>query len=147
MERSEPSPTEYLSSPKRMKKVTSKRHKGRVSQVPRTSQVREGEYSLISTTTGRITAKQLTSLQMTVKRVVPTGTTIIPRVFAKYPVTAKPLEVRMGKGKGSIDHYIARVRYNTVLLELAGTKAGVDYKEMLRLASTKLPVSTRVLTP
>lgn len=127
-----------------MKKRTQKRHKGRTSQIPRIGQAKQGEYSIISTTTGRVTASQLSSLTMSVKRRVPAGTEIVPRIYAKYPVTAKPLEVRMGKGKGSVDHYVSRVRYNTVILEVRKTTAGVDYKELLRLSSTKLPVSTRI---
>lgn len=94
---------------------------------------------------GRITAKQISSLVMTIKRKIPTGTTIIPRVFATYPVSAKPLEVRMGKGKGSIDHKIARVRRNTVIIELDKKIAGVDYPTMLRQAGMKLPVHTKVV--
>src|ERR1700744_2646100 len=127
-----------------MKKRTLKRHKGRTSQIPKIGQVSQGEYSLISTTTGRVTANQLSSLIMSLKRRVPSGTKILPRVFATYPVTAKPLEVRMGKGKGSVDHKIARIRYNTIIVELRNTSPGVDYKEMLRLSGTKLPVCTRV---
>jgi len=127
-----------------MKKRSLKRHKGRVSLIPKINIVRDGEYSLISTTTGRVTAKQLASLFMTVKRRVPAGTKILPRVFATYPVTAKPLEVRMGKGKGSIDHKIARIRFNSVILELKSTTPGYDYLEILRLSGTKLPVRTRI---
>jgi len=128
-----------------MKKRTLKRHKGRTSQVPQIGQINQGEYSLVSTSTGRVTAKQLAALIMTIKRRVPTGTKILPRVFASYPVTAKPLEVRMGKGKGSIDHKIARIRYNTIIVELRNISPGIDYAEMLRLSGTKLPVSTRVV--
>lgn len=127
-----------------MKKRTLKRHKGRTSAVPRERVVVTGEYSLISTTPGRVTAKQLASLEMTLKRKVPTGTELVKRVHATYPVTAKPLEVRMGKGKGGIDHRIARVRTNTIIMELRKTIPGVDYREMLRQAGMKLPVRTRV---
>jgi large subunit ribosomal protein L16 len=127
-----------------MKKRTLKRHKGRTSPVPKIGQTKQGEYSLISTTPGRVTAKQIASLEMAVKRKVPAGTKIIPRIFATYPVTAKPLEVRMGKGKGSIDHRIARVRTNTIIMELTRTTSGVDYGEMLRQAGMKLPVHTVV---
>ena len=112
--------------------------------MPKLGQRKEGEYSLISTTPGRVTAKQIASLEMAVKRKVPAGTKIIPRIFATYPVTAKPLEVRMGKGKGSIDHRIARVRTNTIIMELARTTSGVEYGEMLRQAGMKLPVHTVV---
>lgn len=131
-----------------MKKRSLKRHKGRVSLVPKLINVHRSEaseFSLISTTAGRVTAKQLASLFMTVKRRVPAGTKILPRVFATYPVTAKPLEVRMGKGKGSIDHKIARVRINSVILDLTNTIPGYDYFEILRLSGTKLPVRIKVV--
>lgn len=131
-----------------MKKRSLKRHKGRVSLVPKLINAHKtevGEYSLISATTGRVTAKQLASFFMTVKRRVPAGTKILPRVFATYPVTAKPLEVRMGKGKGSIDHKIARIRFNSVILDLTNTIPGYDYLEILRLSGTKLPVRTKVI--
>jgi large subunit ribosomal protein L16 len=127
-----------------MKKRTMKRHKGRTSEVPAQGRKLTGAYSLVSEEPGRVTAKQIASLIMTLKRKIPTGTTIIPRVFATYPVTAKPLEVRMGKGKGSIDHKIARVRRNTVIIELDKKIAGVDYATMLRQAGMKLPVNTRI---
>lgn len=133
-----------------MKKRTQKRHKGIISMVPRIGQGQEGEYSIISRTMGRVTSQELAALVMTVKRKVPTGTTIIPRIYTTNPVTAKPLEVRMGKGKGSIDHYVSRVRPNTVILEVrnsAGlhqTVGGVDYRGLLRTASMKLGVSTYI---
>ncbi|MBS0186300.1 MAG: 50S ribosomal protein L16 [Proteobacteria bacterium] len=127
-----------------MKKRTLKRHKGRTSQVPRIGQRRVGEYSIISSSPGRITAKQIAALEMALKRKLPTGTEIIKRIFATYPVTAKPLEVRMGKGKGSIDHKIARVRYKSIILEIKKTEPGVDYMEMLRQVSMKLPIVTKI---
>lgn len=92
-----------------------------------------------------MTGKQIASMTMAIKRKIPTGTQIVGRVYATYPITAKPLEVRMGKGKGSIDHKVAQVRRNTVIVELIKCQAGVEYVQMLRQAAMKLPVVTRVV--
>ena len=125
-----------------MKKRSLKRHKGRVSQIPKICRTREGEYSLLSTTFGRITTKQLTSLIATLKRKVPTGTKIIPRVFATYPVTAKPLEVRMGSGKGAPEGWVAVVKPGKIMFEIAGVSEEVA-REALRLAAHKLPIKSK----
>ncbi len=139
-----------------MKRIRStKRHKGRVSNIPRIAPQgnpsSKGEYGLISTTSGRVTAKQLTSLTMSLKRkmlesgkATPKGTQIVLTVDAVYPVTSKPLEVRMGKGKGSITEKIARIRPNTRILYIPENVVGIDYKDILEKVGNKLPVGTRV---
>jgi large subunit ribosomal protein L16 len=133
-----------------------KRQKGRTSRVPIINQTQLGDYSIVSLTSGKITAKQMATLIMTIKRKIPRGSAvkIIPRIFPSYPVTAKPLEVRMGKGKGSVSHRIARIRYNSIILELLlpRTRSSEDYSRILRQSSLKLPVRTlikerRVLSP
>ena len=67
------------------------------------------------------------------------------RVFADKPVTKKPLETRMGKGKGGVDHYVAVAKRGRMLFELAGVTEE-QAKEGLRLAAAKLPVSTKIVT-
>jgi large subunit ribosomal protein L16 len=66
------------------------------------------------------------------------------RVFPDYPVTAKPLESRMGKGKGEVDHYAAIVKPGRIIFEIAGVSPSVA-KEALRLASHKLSVKTKTI--
>ena len=67
------------------------------------------------------------------------------RIFPDKPITSKPLEVRMGKGKGNLDHYVARVRAGRIMFELDGVPEKLAY-EALRLAAQKLPVPTRTIT-
>ena len=125
----------------------SKRHKGRVSLVPILNTTRVGEMAIISEEAGRITGAQIQSLILTLKRKLPTGTTIIPRITAHLAVTKKPLEVRMGKGKGSIAKRIARIRPNTIIVEIGKIKEVVPiekYVEALKSAESKLPVKNKI---
>ena len=124
--------------------ISNKRHKGRVSQVPVETIKSVGEIAIISVEPGRITAAQIKSIVLTLKRLLPTGTSIIPRIYAYLPVTKKPLEVRMGKGKGSVVKRIARIRTNSVILEIAKVKEVIPI-EGLKAAASKLPVKTKIL--
>ena len=106
-----------------------KRHKGRISYVPKEGEQRkEGRMLLVSREAGRITQTQMKAVIM-----------ILKRVFPHLAVTAKPLEVRMGKGKGSIDHRVSRIRANSVIVEVQ-TREGEDSEKSVRAAGSKLPV-------
>jgi large subunit ribosomal protein L16 len=125
-----------------------KRQKGRVSNLPKMVPKRLGEISLISQESGRISAAHFKSMILTLKRKVPTGTTIIPRFFPYLPVTKKPLEVRMGKGKGSIAKLVSRIRPNSVIVELAGLRQDVPlnlYNNALFAVACKLPVRSFIV--
>lgn len=122
-----------------------KRQKGRISNVPKLGSKRLGEYSIISKEPARITAEQIGAVIMTLKRKMPGGTQIIPRIYGHLAVTAKPLEVRMGKGKGGIAKRVARIRAETVIVEIGKVRAGEQYIEGLRAAASKLPVRVRIV--
>jgi len=120
-----------------------KRQKGRVSRIPQIGQKKLGTWGIVSKESGRITEKHMETVIMTLKRSMGTGVKIIPRVYASIAVSKKPLEVRMGKGKGVISKRIARVRPNTIIVEIGRTK-GVS-KTVLESAAGKLPVRTIVI--
>jgi large subunit ribosomal protein L16 len=125
-----------------------KRQKGRVSNLPIMEPKRIGVISLISLEAGRISVAHYKSMILTIKRKVPSGTTIIPRFFPNMPVTKKPLEVRMGKGKGSISKLVSRIRPNSVLVELAGLRRDTSiniYSRALFAVSCKLPVRSFIV--
>jgi large subunit ribosomal protein L16 len=127
--------------------ISSKRHKGRVSKVPVVNVKRVGEIAIISEESGRISAPQIKSIILTLKRKLPSGTSIIPRISAHLAVTKKPLEVRMGKGKGSIAKRIARIRPNTVIIEIAKIREVIpieQYLDGLKAAASKLPVKSKI---
>lgn len=100
-----------------------------------------GEFGLKATDRGRITARQIEAARRAMTRHVKRGGKIWIRIFPDVPVTSKPLEVRMGKGKGNVDHWEAKIQPGRVLYEMEGVSEDVA-REAFRLAAAKLPVRT-----
>lgn len=123
-----------------------KRHKGRVSYIPKINESSTNNINklrLISREPGRITATQMKAVIMVLKRTLdPKTNSIAVKVFPHLAVTAKPLEVRMGKGKGGIDHRISRIRMNSVIVEVL-SKGDIN-RRSLRAAGAKLGVRTTI---
>ena len=103
-----------------------------------------GEYGLMTEEPAWITSRQIEAARRAMTRYVKRGGKIWIRIFPDKPVTKKPAEVRMGSGKGPVDRWVAVVKPGRMLFEIAGVDTGVA-KEAMRLASHKLPVSTRVV--
>lgn len=100
-----------------------------------------GEYGLKVTERGRITARQIESARRAVNRYVKRGGKIWIRIFPDVPITKKPLEVRMGKGKGSVEYWVAKVQPGRVIYEIEGVGETIA-REAFRRAAGKLPVKT-----
>ena len=130
--------------PKRTKfrKVQKGRNRGLAL---RGNSVSFGAIGLQCTGRGRITARQIEAARRAMTRHVKRGGKIWIRVFPDKPITKKPLEVRMGKGKGSVEYWVAEVKPGTMLYEMEGVGEELA-REAFRLAAAKLPVSTRVVT-
>lgn len=127
-------------SPKRTK--FRKQHKGRNTGVAvRGSSVSFGEYGLKAISRGRLTARQIESARRTITRHVKRGGKIWIRIFPDKPITKKPLEVRMGKGKGSVEYWVAQIRPGTMLYEIQGVSEELA-REAFTLAAAKLPLKT-----
>src|SRR5882672_3889666 len=107
----------------------------------RGSSVAFGEYGLKATSRGRMTAREIEAARRAVSRYVKRGGQIWIRVFPDVPVTQKPLEVRMGSGKGNVEFWVARVQPGKVLFEMEGVTEAIA-REAFRLAAAKLSVST-----
>jgi len=119
-----------------------KQHKGRNNGVAvRGSSVSFGEYGLKSTSRGRITARQIEAARRTISRQVKRQGKMWIRIFPDIPITKKPLEVRMGKGKGSVEFWVANVKPGTMLYEIQGVPEELA-REAFILAAAKLPVKT-----
>ena len=103
-----------------------------------------GDFGLQALTPGWITARQIEAARIAITRHVKRGGKVWIRIFPDKPITQKPAETRMGKGKGSPEAWVAVVRPGRVLYELEGVSESVA-REAMRLASHKLPVKTRVL--
>ncbi|WP_213809758.1 50S ribosomal protein L16 [Jeotgalicoccus sp. WY2] len=107
------------------------------------NQVSFGEYGLQAMTTSWITARQIEAARIAMTRYMKRGGKVWINIFPHTPYTKKPLEVRMGSGKGAIEGWIAVVKPGRVMFEVAGVEE--EAKEALRLASHKLPLKTKIV--
>jgi large subunit ribosomal protein L16 len=107
----------------------------------RGSSVDFGEYGLKATDRGRLTARQIEAARRTISRRVRRGGKLWIRVFPDKPITKKPLEVRMGSGKGSVEYWVAQVKPGKVLYEIEGVPEEMA-REAFALAAAKLPIAT-----
>ena len=111
----------------------------------RGSDVSFGEFGLKSTARGRITARQIEASRRAMTRHVKRGGKIWIRVFPDKPITKKPLEVRMGKGKGSVEYWVAQIQPGRMLFEIEGVSEELA-REAFKLAAAKLPINTTFVT-
>lgn len=119
-----------------------KRQKGRNRGLAsRGNEVSFGEFGLKATGRGRVTARQIEAARRALTRHIKRGGKIWIRVFPDKPVSKKPLEVRMGKGKGNPEYWVAEIKPGHVLYEMEGVSESLA-REAFRLASAKLSVST-----
>ena len=129
-----------MMQPKRTK--YRKQHKGsNAGLAQRGSSVAFGEYGLKATSRARMTAREIEAARRAMTRYVKRGGQVWIRVFPDVPITKKPLEVRMGSGKGNVEYYVARVQPGKVLFEMEGVTEAIA-REAFRLAASKLSVDT-----
>lgn len=101
-----------------------------------------GDYGLMATGLGRLTARQIEAARIAMTRFIKRGGKVWIRVFPHKPISQKPAETRMGKGKGGVEFWVCPVQPARVLYEMAGVTEEVA-REAFRLAAHKLPVSTQ----
>ncbi len=119
-----------------------KQQKGRNRGIAtRGNKVSFGEYGLKAITRGRLTARQIEAARRAITRYVKRGGKVWIRVFPDKPISKKPLEVRMGKGKGNPEYWVAQIRPGMVLYEMEGVNEDIA-REAFRLAGRKLAVQT-----
>ena len=109
------------------------------------SDISFGSFALKSLELGRLTSRQIESARIAMTRHMKRDGVVWIRIFRDKPVTRKPQEVRMGKGKGAHDHWVALIQPGRIMFELDGVSATVA-KEALALAAQKLPVKTVTVT-
>jgi large subunit ribosomal protein L16 len=120
-----------------------KQMKGKnVGVATRGTEVSFGAFGLKAEANERITSRQIEAARRAMTRYIKRGGKIWIRIFPDTPVTRKPAEVRMGSGKGAVDHYVAKVRAGRMLFEMDGVSEEVA-KEAMRLAAMKLPIKTK----
>jgi large subunit ribosomal protein L16 len=130
--------------PKRTKfrKMQKGRNRG---EATRGNKVSFGEFGLQSSDRGRITSRQLEAARRALTRHIKRGGKVWIRIFPDKPITKKPLEVRMGSGKGSVEYWVALIQPGRMLFEVEGVPLELA-KEAFALASAKLPVKTNFST-
>ena len=111
----------------------------------RGSSISFGEYALKAMECGRMSAQQIEAARITISRTVKRGGKMWIRVFPDKPLTKKPAETRMGKGKGSPEQWVAPIKPGRILYELTGVEEELAIKA-LRLAGNKLPFATKVIS-
>ena len=122
-----------------------KQHKGRISGLAKGgSDLNFGTFGLKALQPERVTARQIEAARRAMTRHMKRQGRVWIRIFPDLPVTAKPIEVRMGKGKGSVDYWACKVKPGRVMFELDGVNEDIA-REALRLAAMKLPIKTRVV--
>ena len=104
-----------------------------------------GEYGLKCTTRGMLTARQIEAARRAINRYIKRGGKVWIRIFPDKPFTKKPLEVRMGSGKGGVEFWVAKVKPGRVLFEMEGVNEELG-REAMRLAAQKLPIKTKFVT-
>ena len=120
-------------------------HKGRNRGLAQSGNtVAFGKYGLKASTRGRITARQIEAARRAMTRYIKRGGNIWIRIFPDKPITKKPLETRMGKGKGSPEFWVARVKPGRIMFEIDGVPWNLA-KEAFTLAAAKLPLDTRIV--
>ena len=122
-----------------------KQQKGRNrGKATRGNVVNEGQYGIQATTAGWIKSNQIEAARIAVNRYIKRGGKVWIKIFPDKPVTKKPAETRMGKGKGAPEYWVAVVKPGRVMFEIEGVSEEVA-REALRLAAQKLPVQTKFL--
>ena len=130
--------------PKRTKyrKMQKGRNRGKAT---RGNVVNEGEFGLQTLEAGLITANQIEAARIAMTRYIKRGGKVWIKIFPNKPISKKPAETRMGKGKGAVEYWVAPFKPGRILFEIAEVSEEVA-REALRLASHKLPVKTKFVT-
>ena len=122
-----------------------KQHKGRIhGEAKGGFLLNFGSYALKATEPERVTARQIEAARRAITRHMKRQGRVWIRIFPDLPVSAKPIEVRMGSGKGSIDRWVCKVKPGKIMFEIDGVSDTIA-REALRLGAMKLPVTTRIV--
>ena len=120
-----------------------KQHKGRIHGLAKGgAEINFGNFALKSLEPERVTSRQIESARRALTRHMKRQGRVWIRIFPDVPVTAKPIEVRMGKGKGSVDRWVAKVKPGRIMFEVDGVPIN-DAKKAMSLAAAKLPIKCK----
>ena len=133
----------FIPQKQKFKKQQKGKSFNRVSNILNLNNIKFGTFGLKATNFGRLTSSQLKSMYQSINKIIKkTGKIVIP-IFPQTPVSKKPIEVRMGKGKGNIDHWIVKVKAGTTLCEIETFSFPLAIKA-LNFGKIKLPIKTKI---
>ncbi|NRA31655.1 MAG: 50S ribosomal protein L16 [Parvularculaceae bacterium] len=122
-----------------------KQHKGRIKGTAKGgTSLNFGSFGLKAVEPERVTSRQIEATRRAITRHMKRAGRVWIRIFPDVPVTAKPTEVRMGKGKGSVDRWVCKVKPGRIMFEIDGVPENIA-REALALGAAKLPIKTRVV--
>lgn len=123
-----------------------KQHKGRIKGVSKRGNIISfGYFALMAIHSGRLSSKQIESARIVINRYVKKTGRLWIRVFPDIPITKKPAEIRMGKGKGSVNEWVARIKPGRILYEIDGVTS-YTAKHAMKIAQSKLPIKTIIIS-
>ena len=122
----------------------SKFHKGRLTYIPKSQQLTWGKYGILSLQSVRLSLSTLVSIQRVVQSFMKPHGLYWFRVFPHLPVTSKPIEVRMGKGKGSFSYWMTRISAGSILIEFT-CNSPLIAKKVYKIVNSKLPVKSKLI--
>ena len=129
--------------PKRVKRR--KQHRGNLKgRAQKGNKIAYGEYGLVAEEAGRITSRQIEAARIAMTRFIKRGGKVWIDIFPHKPITRHPAESRMGSGKGSVEYWVAVVKPDRVMFEMAGVPEDIA-REAMRLASHKLPIKSKFI--
>ena len=129
--------------PKRVKRR--KQHRGNLKgRAQKGNKIAYGEYGLVAEEAGRITSRQIEAARIAMTRFIKRGGKVWIDIFPHKPITRHPAESRMGSGKGSVEYWVAVVKPDRVMFEMAGVPEDIA-REAMRLASHKLPIKCKFI--
>lgn len=130
------------------KKKFKKQHKGKnfkvVNQVFELNRLNFGSIGLKSISVGRLTSKQIEAMRQSINKIIKRSGRLIITIFPDTPISKKPIEVRMGKGKGNVSHWVSKIKSGTLLCEVETSSIQLGLKA-LKLAQYRLPIKTKIL--
>lgn len=146
-----PSDTRPMQKPNNLK--YSKSQKGRLNVAIKLDRLCYGDFALMANESARLNSAQLSAAILAIKRLLKKDGTPLLRLFTHTPVTQKPSEVRMGKGKGPVSHYITKVQTGAIIVEIRSTSSGSAPTSAsaalaisaLKVAQSKLPLETSII--
>lgn len=134
----------FIPRKQKFKKSQKRRSFLKINSVVTLNKLKFGSFALKSIEPGVLTSKQIESMFQSINKIIKKSGRIILRVFSHEPVCKKPIEVRMGKGKGSVSHWVAKITAGTLLCELESKFPFLVFKAF-KLAQIRLPIKTKII--